>query len=111
VGIGVGLLTWVAPALTALTLLFYIAIWAVGTGVLEVTTAIRLRKQIQHEWFLAVAGFASVAFGVLLMARPDTGALAVAWLIGGYAIVFGIALSSLSFKLRSLAHRLESHAV
>jgi uncharacterized membrane protein HdeD (DUF308 family) len=111
VGIGVGILTWMAPGITALTLLFYIAIWAIGTGVLEVITAIRLRKEIEHEWLLGLAGLASVAFGVLLMARPGAGALAVAWLIGTFAMVFGVSLAALSFKMRSFAHRLESHAV
>jgi uncharacterized membrane protein HdeD (DUF308 family) len=105
VGVGVGLLTLFAPGVTALALLFYIAIWAVATGVLQIVAAIRLRKEIEGEWTLVLAGLASVAFGVLLMARPGAGALAVLWLIAGYAIVFGLIMVLLSFKVKGFASR------
>ena len=62
--------------LTALALLFYIAVWAIATGVLEIVAAIRLRKEIENEWMLIIAGLASVVFGTLLMAQPAAGALA-----------------------------------
>jgi uncharacterized membrane protein HdeD (DUF308 family) len=99
-GVGVGILTFVAPGLTAIGLLFYIAVWAIATGVLEIITAIRLRKQIEGEWLLVLGGVVSVLFGVLLMAQPGAGALAVLWLIGGYAVVFGILLVVLALKAR-----------
>jgi uncharacterized membrane protein HdeD (DUF308 family) len=100
-GIGVGVLTFLAPGLTALALLFYIAIWAIATGVLEIVAAIRLRKEIENEWMLIVAGLASVVFGALLMAQPAAGALALLWLIASYAIFFGVLLVVLAFKVRS----------
>jgi uncharacterized membrane protein HdeD (DUF308 family) len=100
-GIGVGVLTFFAPGLTALALLFYIAIWAVATGVLELVAAIRLRKEIEGEWWLILGGLASVVFGVLLMARPGAGALALLWLIAAYAVVFGVLLVMLAFKART----------
>jgi uncharacterized membrane protein HdeD (DUF308 family) len=102
-GVGVGILTFFAPRVTAIALLFYIAIWAVGTGVLEIVAAVRLRKEIDGEWMLILAGLASVVFGVLLMAQPGAGALALIWLIGSYAIVFGVLLVLLAFKARSFA--------
>jgi len=70
--------------------------------------AIRLRKEIQGEWLLVVAGLASVAFGVLLMARPGQGALAVLALIAVYAAVFGVVLVLLSFKVRSIGRALSA---
>jgi len=100
VGIGIGVLTLVAPGITALALLFYIAIWAIATGVLEIAAALALRKEIEGEWLLVLGGLVSVAFGALLIARPGAGALAVLWLIGGYAIAFGALLVLLGFKLR-----------
>jgi len=107
-GIGVGLLTLFRPAVTGLALLFYIAIWAVATGVVQVLTAIRLRQEIANEWMLVLAGLASVALGALLMARPGAGALAALWLIASYAIVFGILLVALAFRVRSVARRIEA---
>jgi uncharacterized membrane protein HdeD (DUF308 family) len=106
VGIGVGILTLFAPGVTALALLFYIAIWAIATGVLEIVAAIRLRKEIEGEWLLVLGGLASVAFGVLLMARPGAGALAVLWIIAAYAVVFGVILVVLAFKARSFGRSL-----
>ena len=107
-GIGVGLLTIFQPAVTGLALLFYIAIWAIATGVVHVLTAIRLRQEIANEWMLILAGLASVAFGALLMARPGSGALAVLWLIASYAIVRGLLLVVLAFEVRSAAKKLEA---
>ena len=106
VGIGVGLLTLFAPGVTALALLFYIAIWAIATGVLEIVAAIRLRKEIEGEWLLVLGGLASVVFGVLLMARPGVGVLAVLWLVAAYAVVFGVLLVILAFKARSFGRQL-----
>src|SRR5262245_45151258 len=63
-GVGVGVLTYVAPAATAVGVLYYIAIWAVVTGVLEVVAAIRLRKVIEGEWLLGVAGVLAIAVGI-----------------------------------------------
>lgn len=101
VGIVVGVLTFIWPGITALGLLYLIAAWAIVTGAFEIAAAIRLRKQITGEWLLILSGIASVLFGVLLAAKPGPGALAVAWLIGAYAIVFGVLFIVLSFRLRS----------
>ena len=102
-GIAVGLLTFLAPGVTALVLLFYIAIWAIASGVLQIVIAIRLRKEIRGEWMLILGGFASVVFGVLLVAQPGAGALAVLWLIAAYAVFFGVLLVMLSLKVRKVA--------
>jgi len=107
-GIGVGLLTFLAPGVTALALLFFIAVWAIGTGVLEIAAAIRLRKEIEGEWFLILSGLASVVFGVLLMSQPGAGALALLWLIAIYAFVFGILLVILAFKARAFGSQIAS---
>lgn len=98
--IGVGIITFLKPEITALILLFYIAIWAVATGVLEIVSAIRLRKEIEGEWLFILGGLISVVFGVLLALWPGEGALAVAWLIATYAIAFGALLVILAFKAR-----------
>jgi len=104
-GVAVGVLTFVKPEITALALLFYIALWAIATGVLEIAAAIRLRELIKNEWLLILAGLVSVAFGVLLIARPEAGVLAVLALIGVYAIVFGVLLVTFAFKIRSFVSK------
>ena len=100
VGIAAGLVTLVLPGLTALTLLYVIAAWAVLTGVLEIIAAIRLRRQLSGEWRLVLSGVLSVVFGGLVMAAPAAGALAITLWIGAYAIVFGGLLLALAFRLR-----------
>jgi uncharacterized membrane protein HdeD (DUF308 family) len=102
-GILVGVLTFVSPGITAIGLLFYIAAWAIFTGILAIVAAIHLRKEIEGEFWLALAGLASVLFGVVLVARPGAGALALLWLIASYAIAFGVILIVLAFRARAFA--------
>lgn len=100
--IAVGILTFMAPGVTEVVLLLYFAAWAIVTGVLEIISAIRLRKEIEGEWMFILAGLASVIFGVIMLAQPAAGALALLWMIGGYAVFFGCMLVMLAFKVRSL---------
>ena len=104
-GITVGILTFAWPGITALVLLYLIAAWAVATGVFEVVAAIRLRREIRGEWLLALSGVISVLFGIALVINPVGGALAVVWLIGAYAIAFGVLLIALGFRLRGAAKK------
>jgi uncharacterized membrane protein HdeD (DUF308 family) len=94
------------PGITAIVLLYVIAAWAVVTGVFEIAAAIQLRKEIQGEVWLGLAGLASVLFGLVLFARPGAGALAVVWIIGAYAVVFGVLLVALGLRVKALKTRL-----
>ncbi|MGD9676122.1 MAG: HdeD family acid-resistance protein [Candidatus Bipolaricaulia bacterium] len=100
-GVGIGILTLSVPAVTALVLLSYIAVWAVSTGVLEIMTALRLRKEIRGELLLILCGLLSVALGVALMAQPAVGALALSWLIASFVAAVGVLLVILSLEVRA----------
>jgi uncharacterized membrane protein HdeD (DUF308 family) len=104
--IAAGILTFAWPAMTALALLYVIAAWALVTGIMEIAAAIRLRHEIHNEWFLALAGLLSVVFAVLLVITPGAGALVITWLIGWYAVVMGVVLIMLAFRLRGLHEHL-----
>jgi uncharacterized membrane protein HdeD (DUF308 family) len=99
-GLIVGLLTFMAPGVTALVLLWFIATWAIVLGVFQIVGAIRLRKEIDNEWTLVLGGVLSVLFGLVLLVAPGAGAVALIWVIGSYAIVFGVLLVALSFRLK-----------
>lgn len=99
-GIGLGVLTWLAPGATAVAILLYIAAWALVTGVLEIVAAIHLRREIEGEFWLGLSGLLSISFGMLVLAFPTAGALGLIWLIGSYAIIFGVSLIALGLRVR-----------
>ena len=101
IGILAGLGTFLWPGITAWVLLTLIGVWSILHGALEIAGAIRLRREIRGEFFLILSGLVSVAFGLFVLIRPGAGALAVVWLIGFYAVVFGGLLIALSFRLRA----------
>ena len=105
-GIAAGVLALRWPGITALALLFIIAYWSIFRGILEIVAAVRLRDLIPGEWRLVFGGLASVVFGALLVIYPGAGILAVIWLIGIYAVIFGIAFLMLGFHLKGLAGEL-----
>jgi uncharacterized membrane protein HdeD (DUF308 family) len=100
IGIITGVLTFAWPAITAIVLLYVIAFWAILTGILEMIAGIRVRKVVANEWLLLVMGVLSFLFGVLILFAPGAGALAIVLWIGAYALVFGIFLLALAFRLR-----------
>lgn len=103
VGLAIAAITFYDLRLTALALYFTIAAWAFITGILEIAAAIQLRKAIANEWLLIVAGACSILFGVLMLWHPVAAALAIVWIIATYAIVFGVIMIALAFRLRAHA--------
>jgi uncharacterized membrane protein HdeD (DUF308 family) len=108
VSIIIGVMTVVWPGLTGLVLAYFIAAWAVVMGILKIYGAIKLRKAIEGELLLIIAGIISVVFGIFIFARPLAGALAIAWIIGIYAIVFGLLSIVLSFRIKSWQKKAEA---
>lgn len=101
VGVAAGVLTLFWPGITALALVWFIAAWAVVTGVFEIAAAIRLRRVLTGEWLLMLSGILSIVFGGLVFAFPSAGAVGIAWALGAYASVTGVILVALGIRLRS----------
>jgi len=83
-----------------LPLLFVIGAWAVVTGLMEIAAAIAMRRVIDNEVWLGLAGLASVGFGLIVLIFPGAGAVGIVWLSASYAIVFGVILLMLGSRLR-----------
>lgn len=100
-GIIIGILTFVWPGITTLVLIYLIAAWALITGIFEIAAAIALRKELSGEWMLGLSGLISIALGVIIFLRPGAGVRGIIWVIGIFAILFGILVTMLGFRLRS----------
>jgi uncharacterized membrane protein HdeD (DUF308 family) len=98
--IGAGLIALFWPGITALVLIIFIGAWAIVRGIMEIVAAIQLRREIEGEWLLILAGVLSVLFGLGVLIYPGAGAVALAWLIGIYAIAIGVVMIMLAIRLR-----------
>ncbi len=107
-GLAVGVLTFLNPSAAALGLVYYIAAWAIVTGIFEIAGAFQLRQLVPGEWLLAISGALSIAFGVLVAGHPGSGLLSIIWLIGMYAIVFGVLQIGLAFRILGTQKRLQA---
>jgi uncharacterized membrane protein HdeD (DUF308 family) len=110
VGIAAGVVAFAMPGITAYVLLILIAAWAIVSGAIELAAAYQLRDVIRGEWLLALDGAVAIVFGIALIVFPSAGALAVVWLIGAFAIVSGVILLVIAFRLRERARRTGSTA-
>ena len=94
----------------AFALLVVIAVWAILTGILEIAAAVRLRREIEGEWMLALTGVVSIILGIIILFNPGAGMLGVVWAIGGYAIVFGILMLILAIRAGRFTPRASTNA-
>ncbi|NUS08648.1 MAG: HdeD family acid-resistance protein [Nonomuraea sp.] len=101
IGILAGIAAFVWPGITSLALLYLIAFWAIFAGVSEIVAGIGLRKTIDNEWMFIVGGILSVVFGILLLVWPGAGMLSLVWLIGVFAVLYGIAMIALSLRVKN----------
>jgi uncharacterized membrane protein HdeD (DUF308 family) len=95
-----GIIAFAWPHITTLVLLAIIAIWAIVSGVVQIVAVSRLRRGLPGNWTYFASGGLSILFGVLLLVWPGAGAIALAWLIGLFAILIGVVLVAISLRLR-----------
>lgn len=99
VGIAIGAVTFFKPGVTALALVYFIAAWAIMTGVFQIVAAIDMNGEVKGAVWIGVAGALSILFGAIVAIWPGSGALAILWLIGLYAIVGGIAQLVAAYRM------------
>jgi uncharacterized membrane protein HdeD (DUF308 family) len=109
-GIVAGVVTFLWPDLTALSLLYVVAFWSIAMGTFQVIAAIALRRELDGELWMALGGIVSVVFGVLLIANPGEGLISLVWLVGIWAVVFGVSSLSLAYRLHEIATALPAPA-
>ncbi len=97
-----GLLALIFPGFASGILLILIAAWAIVIGLFQISMAIRLRDEIRGEFWLGLAGVAAIILGVSMFLFPTAGILGLVWLIGSLAIVFGVFLIVLGWRLRAI---------
>jgi uncharacterized membrane protein HdeD (DUF308 family) len=107
IGIAVGLATFFFPGMAAQALVILIGLWAILMGIFEVIAGFEL--PISWSWLLAFAGVLSIGFGIVVIAYPGSGALAIAWIIGIYALMFGGSLLAFGIWLRGMRGKLANH--
>jgi uncharacterized membrane protein HdeD (DUF308 family) len=105
-GIVAGVATFMWPGLTALSLLYVVAFWAIATGVFQVIAAIALRRELEGEFWMALGGVATIVFGTLLIVSPGAGLLSLVWLVGIWSVVFGVSSIGLAYRLHELGEAL-----
>ena len=115
-GIVAGVVTFAWPGLTAMSLLYLVAFWAIATGAFQLLAAIALRHELDNELWMALGGVASIAFGALLIASPGDGLISLVWLVGLWSVVFGVSSLGLAYRLHEidaalpkLAQRMAAH--
>jgi uncharacterized membrane protein HdeD (DUF308 family) len=101
-GIVAGVVTFVWPGLTALSLLYIVAFWAIAMGTFQIIAAVALRRELDGEFWLALGGVASIVFGALLVVFPGDGLISLVWLVGIWSVVFGVSSLSLAYRLHEV---------
>ena len=105
IGILAAVVTFLWPNLTALTLVYVVGFWSIAIGVFQVAAAIRLRQEIEGELWLALGGVLAILFGLYIVVFPGSGLISLIWLVGAWAILFGIANLVVAWRLREMANR------
>jgi uncharacterized membrane protein HdeD (DUF308 family) len=105
-GLLAGLFVLLNPDQGGIILTYVVAAWAIIVGILEIISAIRLREEIDNEWWLILTGILAIIFGVLVFSNVLAGALTLAWIFGIFAVLAGILSIVLSFRVRDFGKQI-----
>lgn len=101
-GIAVGVIIFLYPDQAGTAIVLVIGLWAVATGIFEIISAVRLRREIADEWLLGLSGVLFVILGAILIVRPQFGQVTTTYVLGTYGLIFGVVLVVLGLRLRQL---------
>jgi uncharacterized membrane protein HdeD (DUF308 family) len=110
ISIAAGVFALSYPGITAFSFFYLIGAWAIISGGAEIAAAIALRHELKNEWLLLLAGALSVLFGVLMFRNPIVGAQTIIWLIGAFAVTYGIIELMFAFEMKQLGRDIRSTA-
>ena len=108
VGVAAGIVAFVWPGLTALAVVYLVAAWAIIIGMAEIAFALAMPDTLAHPWSAGLSGFLSVVFGILLAVWPRAGAVTLTWLLGIYAIIYGVSLLYYANRLQALRSAMQA---
>jgi uncharacterized membrane protein HdeD (DUF308 family) len=101
-GIVVGVIVFLYPDQAGTAIVLLIGLWAAASGVVEIVSAVHLRREIEDEWLLGLSGVLSVVLGAILIVRPQFGQVTTTYVLGTYGLIFGTVLVGLGLRLRRL---------
>jgi len=110
ISIAAGVFALSYPGITAVTFFYLIGAWAIISGGAEIAAAISLRHELKNEWLLLLAGALSVLFGLLMFRNTSVGAQTIIWLIGAFAVTYGIVELMFAFELKQLGSDIRTAA-
>jgi uncharacterized membrane protein HdeD (DUF308 family) len=96
----VGVIVFLYPDQAGTAVVLLIGLWAAATGIVEIVSAIRLRREIDDEWLLGLSGVLSIILGAILIARPQFGQVTTTYVLGTFGLIFGVVLVGLGLRLR-----------
>lgn len=101
--VGIYIFFWTEQAVVLFILV--IAVWAIVTGIFEIIAGLQLRRQIANEFLLLFVGIVSILFGSLIFIKPAILAVAISFIFGVYALIFGIFLVALAITVKGYKSR------
>jgi uncharacterized membrane protein HdeD (DUF308 family) len=113
IGVAIGFAALLWTGMTELVLVNLIALWAMFTGVIELFTAVRLRRVITGELWLGACGIASLVLGAIMLIQPQFGVVIIVAMLATYALFFGTAMILLALRMRradDLVAQIRRHA-
>jgi uncharacterized membrane protein HdeD (DUF308 family) len=102
-GIAAGIVIFMWPGISLLSLAYVIGYWAIISGAFAIGSAVRLRTHVPGEWLYLLFAVISIVFGIFVLAAPAIGLVYIALMISFYGFVSGVTMIALAFSARRRA--------